>query len=187
LREPEYMTRVERYARALDRLVPALRVGYGDRLVAVAVFGSVGRGTPRQGSDIDLLIVARDLPDGRFARLDEFLPLERALEPSLAEIEPGGTPVMVSPVFKSPAEVEHGSPLFFDMVEDARILYDPESFLARYLDRLRARLAELGAQRIWRGEGWYWDLKPDFKPGEIVTLRRRTTWPRATSPRPVPD
>jgi predicted nucleotidyltransferase len=146
------MTRVERYARALDRLVPAVRFGYRDRLVAVAVFGSVGRGTPRPGSDIDLLIVARDLPRGRFARLDEFLPLELAAQPDLAEIEPGGTPVMVSPVFKTPAEVEHGSPL------------------GCYLAGLLARLAELGARRIWRGDGWYWDLKPDFKPGEIVTL-----------------
>jgi predicted nucleotidyltransferase len=164
------MTRAERYTRALDRLLPVFRAGYGDRLVAVAVFGSVGRGTPRQGSDIDLLIVARDLPRGRFARLDEFLPLERPLGPALAEIEPGGPPIMVSPVFKTPAEVEQGSPLFLDMVEDARILYDPESVLSRYLTRFRARLAELGARRIWRGEGWYWDLKPDFKPGEIVTL-----------------
>ena len=34
----------------------------------------------------------------------------------------------------------------------------------------RSQFGELGARRIWRGEGWYWDLKPDFKPGEIVTL-----------------
>jgi hypothetical protein len=39
-------------------------------------------------------------------------------------------PIARSPVFKSPEEVEAGSPLFLDMVDDARILCDPEGFLA---------------------------------------------------------
>ena len=76
----------------------------------------------------------------------------------------------MSPIFKTPEEVEAGSPLFLDMVEDARILHDPDGFLAGYLERLRRRLAELGARRVpWQG-GWYWELKPDLKPGEVFTL-----------------
>ena len=164
------MSLVERYARLLDRLVAALRAHYRERLVAVAVFGSVGRGTPREDSDVDLLVVARDLPQGRFRRVDEFLAVEADLEADLRRIDSTGAPVMLSPVFKTPAEVELGSPLFLDMVQDARILYDPDGLLAARLDRLRARLAELGARRIWRGNAWYWDLKPDLKPGEVITL-----------------
>jgi hypothetical protein len=38
------------------------------------------------------------------------------------------------------------------------------------LERVRSRLQQLGAQRIHRGNAWYWDLKPDFKPGEIFEL-----------------
>jgi hypothetical protein len=56
------------------------------------------------------------------------------------------------------------------MVEDARILYDAEGFLAAHLDRFRARLRELGARRVWRGNAWYWDLKPDLRPGKVSTL-----------------
>jgi hypothetical protein len=56
------------------------------------------------------------------------------------------------------------------MIEDARLLYDPEGFLAGYLDRLRARLRQLGARRIRRDNAWYWELKPDLAPGEIFTL-----------------
>ena len=41
------MTLLERYHRLLARLVAELRAQYGDRLVTVAVYGSVGRGTPR--------------------------------------------------------------------------------------------------------------------------------------------
>jgi predicted nucleotidyltransferase len=161
---------LERYDRLLARLLTELRAHYGARLVAVAVFGSVGRGTPRDGSDVDLLVVVRGLPDGRFARVAEYEPVEGRLLADLREAGAGGGPVMLSPVFKSPEEVEEGSPLFLDMVEDARILHDPEGLLAARLERLRRRLRELGARRVWLGNAWYWDLKPDFKPGEVIEL-----------------
>lgn len=164
------MSLLRRYDTLLDAVLAELRRSYGDRLVAVAVFGSVGRGTPREDSDVDLLIVARDLPQGRMRRVEEFLPMEARLERALESVQEDGTPVVLSPVFKTPEEIERGSPLFLDMVEDARILHDPEGFLAAYLDRLRARLRELGARRVWLGNAWYWELKPDLKPGEVVSL-----------------
>lgn len=164
------MSLLRRYEELLERLVVELKATYGPRLVACAVFGSVGRGTPREGSDIDLLLVVRGLPRGRLNRVEEFLGIETRLEPALKAAEPGGVPIALSPVFKTPEEVETGSPLFLDLVEDARLLYDPVGFLAGYLDRLRARLRELGARRIRRGNAWYWELKPDLKPGEVFTL-----------------
>ncbi|MBI4010809.1 MAG: nucleotidyltransferase domain-containing protein [Candidatus Rokubacteria bacterium] len=163
------MSLLDAYARLVDRLVAEIRAEYGSRLVAVAVFGSVGRGTPRADSDVDLLIVARDLPPGRFARVEEFLPVEERLGAAL-RLVPGGGPVMISPIFKSPTELEQGSLLFLDMVEDARVLYDPEGLLTGYLQRLGARLRVLGARRVRRGNAWYWDLKPDLKPGEVFAL-----------------
>ena len=164
------MTLLRRYDELLDRLLVALREHYGERLVACAVFGSVGRGTPRYDSDIDLLLMIRGLPPGRLNRVEEFLPVEARLEPALKAHHPQGAPVALSPVFKTPEEVEAGSLLFLDMVEDARILYDPEGFLAGYFNRLRTRLGQLGSRRIRRGNAWYWDLKPDLKPGEVFTL-----------------
>jgi uncharacterized protein len=66
------------------------------------VFGSVARGTQREDSDIDFLIVARALPRGRTARVEEFLPVERDLEGWLAPVRPDLMPVALSPVFKTP-------------------------------------------------------------------------------------
>jgi predicted nucleotidyltransferase len=160
----------ERYEDILRRLLAGLEQHYGDRLVSVALFGSVARETQREDSDIDFLIVARALPGGRTARVDEFLPVERDLEGWLAPVRPDLMPVALSPVFKTPEEVEAGSPLFLDMVEDARILYDEDDFLAGRLERLRQRLAALGSRRVWRGNTWYWILKPDLKPGETISL-----------------
>jgi predicted nucleotidyltransferase len=141
---------------------------YGERLTTVAVFGSAGRGTARPDSDLDLLLVAEPLPDGRMRRVDEFAAVEKRLSDLLAP-EAGAAPLL-SPVLKTPAEVGHGSPLFLDMTEDARILFDRRSFFARELDRLRKRLADLGARRVWLGNAWYWDLKPDYRPGEVFEL-----------------
>ena len=164
------MPLLQRYAEILEALVAELQVTYGARLVACAVFGSVGRGTPRYGSDIDLLLVVHGLPRGRFLRLEEFLAVEARLESRLTSGDPEHPAIALSPVFKTPDEVEAGSPLFLDMVEDARVLYDPDGFLGRSFDRLRARLRQLGARRIWRGNAWYWELKPDLKPGEVFAL-----------------
>ncbi len=102
--------------------------------------------------------------------MDEFEPVEASLDPVLRATGSGGSEVALSPVFKTPEEMRRGSPLFLDMVEDARILHDPDGFLTRYLADLRARLRELGARRIWSGNAWYWELKPDLTPGEVIRL-----------------
>ena len=161
---------LDRYEEILKRLRAELIAHYGPRLVSVAVFGSVGRGTPRQDSDIDVLIVARDLPRGRTARVGEFLPVDARVESWLSKAQGSVGSVMLSPVFKTPAEVEAGSPLFLDMIDDARLLHDTDGFFRRYLDGFRRRLQALGSRRIWLGNAWYWELKPDLKPGEVFTL-----------------
>jgi len=56
------------------------------------------------------------------------------------------------------------------MTEDIEILYDRNQFFQKRLDRLKKRLHELGSKKIWKGEMWYWVLKPDLKPGEIFSL-----------------
>jgi predicted nucleotidyltransferase len=157
-----------RFEQVFPALLRACEEVYGERLVSLVVFGSAGRGTARPDSDIDLLLVADPLPDGRMRRVDEFEEVERRLG-HLLPPEAGAMPLL-SPVFKTPAEAERGTPLFLDMTEDARILFDRDAFFARRLDRLRQRLAELGSRRIWLGNAWYWDLKPDYKPGEVFEL-----------------
>ena len=52
-----------RYEELLSAVLDACQTAYADRLVALAIFGSVGRGTMRHDSDIDLLVVVDPLPD----------------------------------------------------------------------------------------------------------------------------
>jgi hypothetical protein len=148
----------------LDRLVSLCKDYYGERLVSLAVFGSVGRGAARADSDIDLLLIVRNLPNGRIARVREFAALEAALGVSTK------VRIELSPVFKTPEEIAGGSPLLLDMVDDARILFDRNDFFKNALKGLKERLQKLGARRIWQGNIWYWDLKPDYKQGEIFEI-----------------
>jgi len=160
----------EKVDQTLFRLKEACLAVYGSRLVSLVVFGSVGRGTPRFDSDIDLLLVADDLPRGRLKRVHEFARVEEKLCPWFEELSALGLDFSLSPVFKTPAEVEAGSLLFLDMIDDRRILYDRKDFFASYLERLARRLRELGAYKVQEGSRWHWVLKPDYRPGEVFEI-----------------
>lgn len=62
----------------IERLLTDLLAGchrqYGSRLAVVAVFGSIGRGPARPDSDLDVLVVADGLPDGRREFRDRYPP-----------------------------------------------------------------------------------------------------------------
>jgi len=158
------------YGQLLEKLVKALLEKLGDNLVSVVIYGSVARGEARRDSDVDLLIIARNLPRSRFARQDLFIEVEEKLEEDLERLKEEGYHVDFSPVLLTPEEAARTRPLYLDMVEDAVILYDESGFFAGVLARLRARLEELGAQRVRHGKRWYWVLKKDYKWGEVVEL-----------------
>jgi predicted nucleotidyltransferase len=158
------------FEEVLAALTQATAAHYGDRLVSLAVFGSVGRGTPRPDSDIDLLVVADPLPDGRLARVADFDHVEEAIPDTFASGRRAGLHTRLSPVMRTPAEIRQGSPLLLDMTEDAKLLIDRGGFLAAALADLRSRLAARGARRVWRGSAWCWDLKPDYRPGDVFEL-----------------
>jgi hypothetical protein len=139
---------------------------YGERLVSLAVFGSVARGVATPESGLDFLIVADHLPRGRMSRSREFMSKERGIlerHPELSRIE-------LSPIFKTPAEVELGSPLFWDMTEDIIILHDRNGFFEAFLGKVKEKLARLKAYKVIKGDPWYWVFKGDYTPGEVFEI-----------------
>lgn len=144
---------------------------YSERLITLAIFGSVARDTFRPDSDIDILIIAKDLPKGRLKRVSEFEKnIERPLEEIINRLFKEGIYPRISPLFKTPEEVEYGSPLFLDMTENVKILYDKDNFFKDYLERLKDKLKRLGARKVYFKGGYYWELKPDYRYGEIIEL-----------------
>ncbi len=139
-------------------------------MISFVLFGSQARGTQRPDSDIDLLIIVENLPKSRLKRTEEFMQIEENLERDIEKLYSKGIYTWINAILKTPEEVERGSLLFLDMIEDAKILYDKEDFFKRKLERLKEKLEKMGAKRIWKGNAWYWILKPDLKPGERIEL-----------------
>lgn len=162
------------WAEAFEEIVQALptacRTVYGDRLKAVAIYGSVARGTMRPDSDIDVLIVADALASSRAARMDEFEQIDRLLADKMSSARTAGVHTTVMPNLKTPAELRAGSLLYLDMTDQARILHDPEGILRGYLDDLAQRLRAMGARRVPFGGGYYWELKPGFRWGDRIEI-----------------
>ncbi|MHA1607402.1 MAG: nucleotidyltransferase domain-containing protein [Candidatus Freyarchaeota archaeon] len=161
----------EPYRSVVRRVLDRLLSSFGDRLVSLVVFGSVARGDARRDSDLDLLVVIDGLPRSRFKRFDVFMEaLGGEFEDYLDELMDKGFYVSISPVIKEPEEASKPSILYLDMVEDSVVVYDRCGFFTGVLDRLRRRLDELGAERVWVGKKWYWRLKKGYRFGEVITL-----------------
>lgn len=151
---------------ALSAATDAWIASLGPRLVSIVLFGSFARGDATAGSDVDLLVVARGFPRRLSERRAELLTLYAPVR------EAGQLPAIEwNIVAKTPEEARTHSPLYLDIVEDGRILFDADGFFADILGQMRARMRELGSRRVFLPDGsWYWDLKPDFRFGDEVRI-----------------
>lgn len=117
-----------------DGIVSGLREGLGDNLLSVVLFGSRARGEAHEGSDWDILVVARDLPERTLERaflLKRMLPPEHRGEVSLLS--------------RTPEEFMAGLPdLYLDIALDGVILYDTGDYVAERLEFLRALIRRKG-------------------------------------------
>jgi predicted nucleotidyltransferase len=113
----------------------------------VVLFGSVARGDVSDTSDIDMLIVAKNLPGRRFERIKLFNKAEELCRDELRTIhERYSITTYFSPIMKDVAEACRIFPLYLDIVEDGIVLFDRDGFMSNLLERLRSRLRAMGAR-----------------------------------------
>ena len=123
---------------------------HGDRLLAVAAFGSWVRGEHRRGSDVDVLVV-----------LDPGLALRRRLYDAWDE-EPltvGGLPVQAHLVHP-PDDPHRAGGLWAEVALDGVVLFERRLVLSRLLARVRRGILagqvvrrEAGGRTYWVHEG----------------------------------
>jgi len=95
----------------------ALWQSLGERLVAVALFGSVARGEAGPSSDVDLLVIAEGLPARRLERYAWLEEADRAVEPQLRALWGRGITAEVSVILKTPKEAMRITPLYLGPAE----------------------------------------------------------------------
>jgi predicted nucleotidyltransferase len=158
------------YQKFLEQLLDRLRNRLGeDVILAFALLGSVARGEARVDSDIDLLIVHKEVD---FDPTREFVKARFELqeESEYKRLNESGLNPYPSAIFMTERELWEYPLILLDIIDHGLILYDT-GVLQKRFNALRKRLAELGSKKVVLEDGtWYWDLKPDWKPGEVIEL-----------------
>lgn len=158
----------------LELLAASCRALYGDNLLSLVLYGSVVRGTFRPTSDIDLLVLLRRSTLSWGKRISEFFHAVLAhsdVRVAAARLRELNLPSRVEPLILTEPELGAHPPILLDLTEEAIILEDRGGVFAGEIARVRKRLEELGARRVWlSGDRWYWVLTPEIRPGEIITI-----------------
>ena len=163
-------TGYKNYQPLLRKLLALLKHHFGKELLSCVLFGSVARGDGRKHSDIDIIIVYKNISCDPF---EKFWPVLQQLreDSEYKNLEAEGFTPEPFPVFLSEEELAGNPQVLLDVTEEGIILLDRGRIFRRRLDHIRRRLKELGSKRIFLPDGtWYWDLKPDWKPGEEFKL-----------------
>lgn len=157
----------------INMILSSLKNRLGDALVSVVLFGSVARGEADEGSDIDLLVVSKHFDEHYGDRFLLFNEVERELlnsEPR-RRLRRSGFGTLISPVPLTPEEVGRNPPILLDILTDGIIQHDKGDFIKGRLAELERKLRTLKARKVrLPSGGWYWNLKPDYKLGEVVEI-----------------
>jgi len=109
-----------------------LRDRFGDKLVAVALFGSTARGEARENSDLDFLVVLRGIPWSLSRRYSAYKPIYEAVRPKDVSVIDVDEEIITD-------EKAELLPVMLNVIKDAKILYDPENKLSSFLKRHRTK------------------------------------------------
>ncbi|MBI4789435.1 MAG: nucleotidyltransferase domain-containing protein [Chloroflexi bacterium] len=147
----------------LNQVVARLARTLGDNLIGIVLYGSYARGEARADSDVDLLVIARDLPTHWQERT-------RALHDPLREIA-DAPPMYV--YGKTPEEFESQFPsIYLDFGLDGVVLYEREGYLTLKLGRIREIIQAAGLFRERLSpECMSWDWKNPPRHGWEITWK----------------
>lgn len=147
----------------LNSFIELLKERWGNDLVSAVLFGSYARREAKTESDIDLLIIKKNLPKSRLDRTIEIFKLAKEFSEDFA--------YKISPILLTPDEALSTKPFYLDMIKNSKILLDTDNFFQNILIRLKDRLLALGAEQRFDEDGnRYWILKEDVKIGEEIVL-----------------
>lgn len=152
-----------KHEKIIEEFIRRCKEKFGEDLISVALFGSYARGTANGKSDIDVLLVVKDLRGSVGERLDKTLDIIMDISGLYGK--------EIYEHILTPDEVKKHPSILLDLTQDATILFDKENFLWAELKKIGDRLRSLHAERIWLDDKrWYWKLNPNIKIGEVVRI-----------------
>jgi len=165
LLQPEYRELAAEY-------VELVKEHFGDRLVSLCFFGSVVRGEASPDSDIDALVVADGLPRDFGSRIRHTNKIHESLKKRSTHkrLRSEGRSAQISDIYLTQEEARSHPPILLDVADHGLVVYDRAGFLAEVLREIREKLKMLGARKVFAKKGYYWVLKPDAMPNEVIEI-----------------
>ncbi|MBO3841525.1 MAG: nucleotidyltransferase domain-containing protein [Candidatus Brockarchaeota archaeon] len=146
----------------------------GSRLESIVLFGSLASGRVRPESDIDLLIVARDLPrkySERTSIIREAVSSRLMDELIIRTWREKGVYTDFDILLMDIKEAGVTHPFYLDLTRDCIIIYDKNELMSRKIAEVREKLEKIGARRFEEPDGsWYWILSPEAEMVKSVEL-----------------
>jgi len=160
------------YRGVAEEFACVLQRELGECLTSVVLFGSAARGTACKKSDIDVLIVVNGAPDAAQQTDDLLTGLCIDFEDAhLWPLKEKGYRANLQYFVFSEAEALNTRPFYFDMVSEAKLLFDRAGFFRKKLTQVRQQMKALGTRKIYLNKHvWMWQLKANPVPGEAIEL-----------------
>jgi predicted nucleotidyltransferase len=123
-------------SKILDEFLQRCKQKFGDNLISIILFGSYARGTATEYSDVDLLIIAKNLPK---RRIERYKIIRDIILDFIYEYE-----INLSPILIKPEELSHKniSPLIYGILTGYKVIYDKNNFWKNYLERIKPIIKE---------------------------------------------
>jgi len=146
----------------------------GSKLESIVLFGSLATGKSKPESDIDLLVVARDLPDkyGERTSIIREVVSSRLMDEIIIHVwREKGIYADLDILLIDVKEVVVTHPFYLDLTKDCVIIYDKNELVSKKIAEVREKLEKMGAKRFEEPDGsWYWVLSPEVETIRSVEL-----------------
>lgn len=128
----------EEYSKYLNILlkdfIDILKDNLKDNLTSVILYNIPKKDATHLQSDIDLLVICKNLPNSKWERYDLIMKLLAMLEPKVEELhKKTGVYLYLSPVLKSQKEAQQINKTYFDLVKNGKILFDRNDFFKQII------------------------------------------------------
>lgn len=154
------------YANLLLKFFFVLKEHLKEHLVAMGIFGSVARGTSIKESDIDVIVIVKDLNMSLLERTKHFLQLKNnpIITEEIAFLRSQNYNPQLNCYIRQPEELKINY-FTMDLSHDMKIMFDI-GFLKQFLNKIEEKIKEKGIKRVYLDEQkYYLDLGLEF--GEV--------------------
>lgn len=136
----------------------------GGKLESIVLFGSLARGVTKPYSDIDLLVIAKEIPKRYSDRVKIINKIKssKSIDELIVNLwRRKGVYADFDILLLDEEEASRTHPFYIDMTEDRIMIFDRNGLISKKLKEVRKRLKSIGAVKVEEADGsWYWILTP---------------------------